>query len=265
MSIRLVRWMPLTALVVLACAAFVVRAAAVSRELKVAVAANFKPTLEQLCTAFFAGRAGRCVVTSGASGLIYAKLAQGAPFDLFLSADRARAERLEQDGLAVRGTRFTYAIGQLVLWHPGGAAGTDLRTALADPRIRSLAIASPATAPYGAAAVETLRALGLATDGRYRVVQGESVAQTFQFVASGAADAGFVALAQVIEAPPALRGRIEREVTPVDASLHSAIEQQAVVLRAAADRETARALLEFMRTAEGRRIIEAAGYRVPPR
>lgn len=248
-------------LCLLACAA--ARADDDAAVLRVAVAANFREAAGQLCDAFFAGRAGRCVITAGASGLLYAKIAQGAPFDVFLSADASRASALEKHGYAVRGSRFTYAVGRLVLWRPGLAGATDLRGALTDPALRTLAIANPATAPYGAAAIETLQRLGIEARVRYRIVQGESVAQAFQFVASGAAEAGFVALSQVFEYARSSGRRLEAEVIVVDASLHAPIEQQAVLLERAASMAEARAFLEFLRGPAGRRIIEAAGYAGP--
>lgn len=252
-------------LVALACglATFAVPASDPAPAVRVAVAANFKQTCEDLCRAYFASRPGRCVVTSGASGLLAAKVAQGAPFDVFLSADAARAEKLESDGRAAPGSRFTYAIGRLAFWRPGRPVGKDLRAAVADPSVRTLAIANPGAAPYGKAALETLRSLGIATEGRYTMVQGESVAQAFQFVASGAADAGFVAWSQVLEYRTASGRSIETEVLEVNRDLHQPIEQQAVLLATARDDADARGLLEFMRTPTARRIIEAAGYAVP--
>ncbi len=255
----------LRALAALACV-FVALAAGASDEVpevRVAVAANFKQAAGELCTAYFATRPGRCAVTSGASGLLFAKVAQGTPFDVFLSADAARAGKLESEGLAVPGSRFTYAIGRLAFWRPGRPAAKDLRAGLADESVRTIAIANPASAPYGVAALETLRSLGIATDGRYTIVQGESVAQAFQFVASGAADAGFVALSQVREYQPSSGGSIEAETLVVDPGLHRPIEQQAVQLVTGRNNADARGLLEFKRTAAGRRIIEAAGYSVP--
>jgi len=230
------------------------------QDVRVAVAANFKQTAAELCRVYFAARPGRCVLTAGASGLLYAKVAQGAPFDVLLSADAARAKRLEAAGLAAPGTRFTYAIGRLVLWRPGHAAGKDLRAALADDGVHTIAIANPGAAPYGIAALETLRALGIPTAGRFRLVQGESVAQTFQFVATGAADAGFVALSQVLEFEAASRRRIASEVILVDPTLYRPIEQQAVLLGTARENAAARGLLEFLRSPAARRIIDAAGY-----
>jgi molybdate transport system substrate-binding protein len=241
-------------------AALVAHAREDTHDVRVAVAANFKQAAEELCDAYFKGRAGHCVVTAGATGLLYAKATQGAPFDVFLSADRSRAEQLERDGLGVAGTRFTYAVGRLVLWQPGRAIGSDLRSVLVRDELRTIAIANPGSAPYGVAAMETLRALGIDVDGRYRIVRGEGVAQAFQFAATGAADAAFVALSQVLEYGAATGRSLEDEVLIVDPSLHRPIEQQAVLLEVARRNPAARGFLEFMRSAAARSIIDAAGY-----
>jgi molybdate transport system substrate-binding protein len=234
-----------------------------AEELRVAVAANFKQTAEELCEAFFEGRDGRCLVTPGASGLLYGKVTQGAPYDVFLSADRERPERLEQEGLAVAGTRFTYAIGRLVLWRPGLAASTELRALLTDGRIRDLAIANPKTAPYGRAGLETLSALGIDA-AAFRLVQADSAGKVVQFVASGAADAGFVSLAQVLQYEGASGRNLRDEYVHVDPALHRPIEQQAVLLAGAGEKHVAREFMAFLASARGRVIIESAGYLLPP-
>jgi molybdate transport system substrate-binding protein len=231
---------------------------------RVAVASSFSQPAERLCRAFFVGRPGRCVLTPGSSGLLASQVAQGAPFDVFFSADIRRAERLEVEGLAVPGTRFTYAIGRLVLWAPA-RGGRELKTVLLDEALRTLAIANPSAAPYGTAALETLRSLGIGPAGRLSIVLGENAAQAFQFVASGAADAGFVALSQVLEYEAASGTSITRDVAAVDPALHAPIEQQAVLLKEAASNADARELLEFLRSDAAGRIIRAAGYAVPPR
>jgi molybdate transport system substrate-binding protein len=229
----------------------------------VGVASNFLQTADRICRAYFTGRPGRCVLTPGASGLLASQIAQGAPFDVFLSGDLRRAQRLEVEGLAVLGSRRTYAIGRLVLWVPGRAGNGGLREALAGEGISTLAIAKPLAAPYGEAALETLRALGVRTEGRYRIVQAESVAQAFQFVASGAADAGFVAYAQVLQYEAATGRSVAHEVVHVDPGLHQPIEQQAVLLASAAANDEARALLEFLGSDPARRIIAESGYLLP--
>ena len=236
----------------------------VGAELRIAVAANFAPVLQRLCDAYHSTRPGRCLVSSGASGLLATQATQGAPFDLFLSADRARPERLVTSGHAVAGTLRTYAIGRLVLWAPGLAGDETLERTLGDPAVRTLAIANPDAAPYGAAALAVLDALGLPRGGRPRVVQGANVAQAFQFVESRAADAGFVARAQLVEYSATRGAQPPGRVVEVPAALHAPIEQQAVLLTRAADDPDARAFLEYLGSAEARRIIEAAGYALPP-
>jgi molybdate transport system substrate-binding protein len=240
-------------------------AAASPGDLRVAVASSFSQTAERLCRAFFTGRPGRCVLTPGASGLLASQVAQGAPFDVFLSADRKRAERLEVEGLAVAGSRFTYATGRLVLWAPAHASVEDLKTILSSVSVRVVAIANPASAPYGAAALETLHTLGIDAAGQSRIVQGANAAQAFQFVERGAADAGFVAMSQVLEYEASSGTSIAHEIVAVDPALHAPIEQQAVLLVGAASNATARDLLEFLRSDTAGRIIAAAGYDVPPR
>jgi molybdate transport system substrate-binding protein len=244
-------------------AAISVRADVAAPVVRVAVAANFQATADELCRAFFRTRPGHCVLSSGASGLLFAKVTQGAPFDVFLSADATRPERLESQRWAVAGSRFTYALGRLVFWRPGRAATGGLRAALDDPALHTIAIANPGTAPYGVAAVQTLRALDLPLTGRFRLVRGESVAQAFQFVASGATDAGFVAWTQLKDYARNTGRDVEAEACTVDDRLHAPIEQQAVLLSTARGNRDALALLAFMRSAEGKRIIESAGYGVP--
>ena len=233
-------------------------------ELRIAVAANFTPVLQRLCAAYYSTRPGRCVISSGASGLLATQVTQGAPFDLFLSADRARPVRLVASGHAVAGTLRTYAIGRLALWAPGLAGDSTLERTLVDPSLRTLSIANPDAAPYGAAALEVLGALGLPRDGQPRVVQGANVAQAFQFVESRAADAGFVARAQLVEYAATRAAPVPGRVVEVPSGLHAPIEQQAVLLARAADDRDARAFLDYLGSAEARRVIEAAGYALPP-
>lgn len=233
-------------------------------ELRIAVAANFAPVLERLCDGFHASRPVRCLISSGASGLLATQATQGAPFDVFLSADRERPERLAAQGYAVPDSRCTYAIGRLVLWAPGLTGATTLERVLADPSIRTLSIANPDAAPYGAAALEVLRALGYPKDGRPKIVQGTNVAQAFQFVESRAADAGFVARSQVQDYAGANGAVVAGSVVEVPSALHAAIEQQAVLLTRAASNPDARAFMDYLRSDDARRVIESAGYTLPP-
>jgi molybdate transport system substrate-binding protein len=226
-------------------------------ELRVAVAANFKQTVDQLAEAFGPQRA-RLMVSSGATGMLYSQIVQGAPFDVFFSADVERAAKLEEQKLIEPGTRFTYAVGKLVFWRPGAASMRSLEDELRAPALKTLAIANPQLAPYGRAAREILDKQRSAPP--FKVVMGESLGQTFQFVASGNADAGFIALSQVLEARTHTGRDIGSETIVVEQGLHAPIEQQAVMLAGARHKEAARAFLEFVRSEAGKGIIAAAGY-----
>ena len=230
--------------------------AAAAGEVRVAVAANVAAPMQRIATAFERDTGHRATLAIGSTGRFYAQVRNGAPFDVLLAADDETPARLEREGFAVAGSRFTYAIGRLVLWsaQPGGvdARGDVLRT---DATSR-LAIADPKLAPYGAAAMEVLQALGVARAWQPRLVQGESIAQAFQFVATGNAPLGFVALSQVMA-----DGRIARgSGWLVPASLHTPIRQDAVLLAAARDAEAAQALLRYLRGDAARSILRAAGY-----
>jgi molybdate transport system substrate-binding protein len=251
-------------LVLAACALGMVQAAAhaVDDPLRIAVAANFKLTMDRLA-AEFAKETGELapVVSSGASGLLYSQIAQGAPFDLFFSADRERPERLEREGLAVPGSRFTYAIGKLVLWRPGRAWSGTLEAALRAPEVKVVSIANPGVAPYGVAAQQVLQKAGLWATPPFRIVQGESIGQAFQFVASGNAQLGFIALSQVRETT---RPGIAAEVLEIDPALHAPLAQDAVRLKRSAGKAAAARFLAFVRGPRGQAIITAAGYAQAP-
>lgn len=230
----------------------------VSSEIRVAVASNFAKPMQELADHFEAETGYRVLVGKGASGKHYAQIVNGAPFDLFFSADADRPKRLESDGLIVAGSRFTYAEGALVLWSPVEGRGAGSSALLDQENLNHLAIANPRLAPYGHAAQQTLERLGRwdAFDGR--LVRGENIAQTYQFVHSGSATAGFVALSQVIDVE---RGDIPSNAWLVPAEYYDPIEQQAVLLR---DSHVAEAFLLFLRRNEGKAIVERYGYTVPP-
>jgi molybdate transport system substrate-binding protein len=224
----------------------------------VAVAANFAAVHAELARRFEAG-SGHTVTTSpGATGQLYAQIVNGAPFDVLLAADEERPRRLEEAGMAVAGTRFSYAIGRLVLYGPGldsvRAGGQDL---LVEGAIERIAIANPRTAPYGAAAEDVLARIGGRPAVRKRVVRGESIGQAFQFVQSGAAELGFVALSQVVGRPPT-------SYWLVPTGLHGPIRQDAVLLARAANNAGARAYLAYLRGDEARGVIERFGYATEP-
>ena len=224
-------------------------------EVRVAVAANFRATLDEIVTRFEQDTGHTAVVSSGSSGKLYAQIRNGAPFDVFFSADATRPELLEKEGFAVQGSRFTYAVGRLTLWGGGPAVfeGSGKSMLLSDG-VEHVAIANPKTAPYGVAAKEVLQALGLWERIRERLVRGENIGQTFHFVFSKNAQLGFVALSQVL----AVNGAGSRWDVP--AHLHAPLRQQTVLLRHGQRNEAARAFLDYVKGATSRNIIERFGY-----
>ncbi|PJG59768.1 molybdate ABC transporter substrate-binding protein [Aeromonas cavernicola] len=217
-------------------------------EVKVAVAANFKGTLERIGEAFTAKTGHRLVISAAATGVLYTQIRHGAPFDLFLSADVATPEKLEKEGKG--SDRFTYAIGQLGLWQKGGPAPDEAT-------LRSwqgnLAIANPRTAPYGAAAMATLARLKI-DPTQYRLLTGANIGQTWQFVETGNAELGFVAWANLVDA-----GKTG-EAWAVPASFYPPIEQQGLILKQGA---AVTALVAWLK-GPGQVQIKAAGYALVP-
>ncbi len=228
-------------------------------EVRAAVAANALGAVRAIADRFESTTGHRVLVSPGSSGKLYAQIREGAPFDVFLSADAERPAQLEREERAVVGSRFVYARGRLVLWSatPGlvEAGGGVLRT----DRFRRLAIANPKTAPYGAAAAAVLDALGVRAGVADRLVQGEDITQTFQFVATGNAEIGFVSLSQVVRHAGGDAG--SRWLVP--AEMHPPLVQEAVLLPRGRDRAAARAFLDFVRGAEARAILRSHGYEVP--
>lgn len=224
-------------------------------QVQVAVAANLAAPIRQIAAAFHRATGHEAVVALGSTGKFYAQIRNGAPFEVLLAADEETPRKLEAEGFAQRGTRFTYAIGQLVLWSatPGGvdARGEVLRA----PQGR-LAIADPRLAPYGAAAVQTLESLHLLAAWQPHFVQGESIGQAYQFVASGNARLGLVALSQVMEDGRIARGSAWR----VPARLHAPIRQDAVLLKPGVGNAAATAFLAYLRGDAARALLRAAGY-----
>jgi len=222
------------------------------KEVKVAVAANFTEPAKVIATAFETATGHKPVLSFGATGQFYAQISQGAPFEILISADKATPAKAIREGFAVDGTAFTYAIGKLVLYSKSlNLAQGD--AVLKEGRFAKIAIANPATAPYGAAAIETMKALGVHAPLQAKVVQGNNIAQTFQFVETGNAELGFVALSQVIVAKDGSRWT-------VPAHLYSAIAQDAVLLKPGAGSDAAKAFLAFLKGPEARRVIETYGY-----
>ncbi len=225
-------------------------------ELRIAVASNFSDAITAIADHFEAKTKNKLQLIFGSTGKHYAQIKNGAPFDIFFSADAHHAELLEKEGGAVAGSRFTYAVGKLVLWSPEKNTVDADGTVLTQGRFHHLAIANPKLAPYGQAAQEVLQARGLWERLDKTLVRGENIGQTLQFIRSGNAELGFVAYAQV-QRPNQL---IEGSYWLVPANLYSPIEQQAVILK---DSEAARAFMAFVRSPEALQIIRDYGYDVP--
>ena len=226
-------------------------------EVRVAVAANFAGPMKDIAAVFESQTGHKPVLTPGASGKFYAQITNGAPFDVFLSADDETPQKLEKVGKAVQGSRFTYAIGRLILWSPKDNWVTDGVDLLKKEDFRFLAIANPRVAPYGIAAVQTMQKIGVLSQLEPKVVQGENISQTHQFVTSGNADLGFVALSQVWQ-----NGKLKSgSGWLVPETYHDALRQDAVLLEAGKQSEAAKALLNFLKSDKAREIMTAYGYK----
>jgi molybdate transport system substrate-binding protein len=227
-------------------------------EVQVAVAANFAGPMEKLAEQFQKDTGHKAVVASGATGKFYAQIRNGAPFEVLLSADDETPARLEAEGQVVAKSRFTYAVGRLVLWSAKAnyvdATGAVLKTGA----FTHLAIANPKTAPYGAAAVAVIDKLGLTARLQPRLVQGENIAQAFQFASTGNAELGFVAQAQVWRDGKFTAG----SGWIVPATMHAPIRQDAALLTRGAKNPAAQALLDYLRTDKAKALIRAYGYEV---
>ena len=240
----------------LAAAAIAVIGGARAGEVQVAVAANFTAPMHGIAAAFHADTGHKALLSFGSTGAFYAQIRNGAPFQLLLAADDETPARLEKEGAAVAGTRFTYATGRLVLWSAQAGVVDDKGEVLRKPGDGRIAVANPKLAPYGAAAMQALTVLGLLQTLQPRFVQGENIAQTYQFAATGNAALGFVALSQVM-----VDGRIAKgSAWVVPAGLHAPIRQDAVVLSAGKDNAAAAALAIYLKGEKARAIIRSYGY-----
>jgi molybdate transport system substrate-binding protein len=225
--------------------------AAAAGSVNVAVAANFTEPAKEIAARFKASSGHDAVLSFGASGQFYTQIREGAPFQVLLSADDERPKKLVEDRLALADSRFTYAIGKLVLWSRDASLVKGEET-LKGAGFAKLAIANPVAAPYGAAAVETLKALGLYDTLQPKIVTGNTIGQAFQFVDTGNAELGFVALSQVINQAGSRWSVPQR--------LYTEIRQDAVLLKIGAGQEAATAFLAFLKGPEARAIIEKFGY-----
>ena len=225
-------------------------------DVQVAVAANFTAPMQAIAAGFEQATGHKVRLAFGSTGKFYAQIKNGAPFEVLFAADDETPARLEKEGFAASGSRFTYAIGQLALWSAKPGYVDDKGAVLKQGAFAHLALANPKLAPYGAAAVESLNRLGLLAGLQPKFVQGENIAQTFQFVSTGNAELGFVALSQVFEGGKLTRG----SAWIVPPGLHAPIRQDAVILTRGKDNSAALALMKYMKEDKARAIIRAYGY-----
>ncbi|HEY5716511.1 MAG TPA: molybdate ABC transporter substrate-binding protein [Psychromonas sp.] len=220
--------------------------------IKVAVASNFRNSLTEIAANYTVQSGQKVLISSASSGTLYNQIRHGAPFDLFLSADQKRAQLIEQSALGVKGSRFTYAQGQLAFWVPRQQAKVDLTTL--KQYSGRFAIANPRLAPYGLAAEQALKALHLWRQFSY--VQGANISQTYQFIESGNVEAGLVAYAQLLQNP--LLKAEQYYLLP--AHLHQPIVQQGVLLAAAKQPEKVQQFIDYLISAEVQALLREKGY-----
>jgi len=231
-------------------------AAAQANDVQVAVAANFTAPMQKIAAEFAKDTGHKAVLAFGATGKFYAQIVNGAPFEVLLAADDATPARLETEHRTVPGTRFTYAIGKLALWSAKEGVVDNQGQVLKTGDYAHLAIANPKTAPYGAAAIETLAKLNLLDRVQGKLVQGENIAQAYQFVSTGNAPLGFVALSQVYRDGRFTSG----SGWIVPATLHAPIRQDAVILAKGSANPAAQALEAYLKSDKARGLIRSYGY-----
>jgi molybdate transport system substrate-binding protein len=232
--------------------------AALADEVQVAVAANFTAPIQAIAKDFEKDTGHTLVASFGATGQFYAQIRNGAPFEVFLSADDKTPARLEREGATVNGSRFTYATGTLALWSARPGYVDDKGEVLKRQDYQHLAIANPKAAPYGLAATQVLNKLGLTDATRSRLVEGQSITQAYQFASSANAELGFVALSQVYKDGKLTGG----SAWVVPAALHDPIRQDAVILTKGQDSAAAKALVDYLKGPKAAAIIKSFGYQL---
>lgn len=232
--------------------------AASAETVNVAVSANFTAPMQAIAAEFAKDTGHQAQLSFGATGKLYAQIKHGAPFQVLLAADDETPAKLEQEGLAVPGSRFTYAIGSLVLWSARTGVVDEQGDVLRRGAFNKLALVNPRLAPYGKAAVEVMTGLGLLAQLTPRFVQGENIAQTWQFVSTGNAELGFVALSQVMKAGKLTGG----SAWIVPGKLYTPIRQDAVVLATGKGHAAAEALMKYLKSDKVKAIIRGYGYAI---
>ncbi len=227
-------------------------------EVQVAVAANFTAPIQAIATDFEKDTGHKLVAAFGATGQFYTQIKNGAPFEVFLSADDTTPAKLEQEGDTVKGSRFTYAIGTLALWSAKEGYVDNKGEVLKANQYQHLSIANPKAAPYGLAATQVLSKLGLTDATKAKIVEGQSITQAYQFVSTGNAELGFVALSQIYKDGKLTSG----SAWIVPDSLHDPIKQDAVILTKGKDNAAAKALVEYLKGPKAAAIIKSFGYQL---
>jgi molybdate transport system substrate-binding protein len=228
---------------------------ALADEVSVAVAANFTAPMQKIAPEFEKATGHKIVASYGATGKFYAQIKNGAPFQVLLAADDETPTKMVKENLAVAGTQFTYATGKLVLWSAKPAIVDANGEVLKKGGFDHIALANPKLAPYGAAAVEAMKALGVHDSLQTKFVAGENIAQTYQYISSGNALLGFVALSQVLK-----DGKIEGSAWIVPAKLHQPIRQDAVILEKGKGKPAAEALMKYLKSDKAKAVIKSYGY-----
>nr|WP_242675114.1 MULTISPECIES: molybdate ABC transporter substrate-binding protein [Pseudomonas] len=231
---------------------------ALAEQVQVAVAANFTAPIQAIASEFEKDTGHSVQAVYGATGQFYAQISNGAPFEVFLAADDSTPAKLEEEGQIVEGSRFTYAIGTLVLWSAKEGYVDDKGAVLKQGDFKHLSIANPKAAPYGLAATQTLDKLGLSDSLRSKIVEGQNITQALQFVSTGNAELGFVALSQVYKDGQITGG--SAWIVPED--MHEPIRQDAVILNKGANNPAATALVDYLKGPKAAAIIKAYGYQL---
>lgn len=231
---------------------------AVADEVQVAVAANFTAPIQAIAKDFEADTGHKLVAAYGATGQFYTQIKNGAPFEVFLAADDTTPAKLEQEGDTVKGSRFTYAVGTLALWSAKDNYVDDKGEVLKKNAYKHLSIANPKAAPYGLAATQVLAKLGLSESTKDKIVEGQNITQAYQFISTGNAELGFVALSQIYKDGKVTSG----SAWIVPANLYEPIKQDAVILNKGKDSAAAKALVDYLKGPKAAAVIKSYGYQL---
>lgn len=229
---------------------------AMAQDVQVAVAANFTAPIQAIAKDFEKDTGHKLVIATGATGQFYAQIKNGAPFEVFLAADDSTPAKLEKEGDTVAGTRFTYAVGTLALWSAKDGYVDAKGEVLKKNEYKHLSIANPKAAPYGLAATQVLEKLGLTAQVQGKLVEGQNITQAQQFISSGNAELGFVALSQIYKDGKVTGG----SAWIVPAELHDPIKQDAVILAKGKDNAAAKALVDYLKGDKAAAVIKSYGY-----